>query len=214
MSGIVLGIDTATSVSAGVAAAGRVLATRTLEGDRNHVEQLQPTIDAVIAEAGISLSDLTGVAVGMGPGPFTGLRVGIVTAQVLAEALGVPLHRVCTLDVLAAQWERPPADFVVVTDARRREVYWARYRDGERVDGPNVTSPGLVPAGPGAGPGAGLCAQVESSPGAPGAVSGGVLAARASELPDPGAVPLYLRRPDATVSTRRKSVLVVPGRRS
>lgn len=211
---IVLGIDTATSVSVGVAVDGRVRATRTLEGSRNHVEQVQPTIDAVLAEAGCALSDVTGVAVGMGPGPFTGLRVGIVTAEVLAEALRVPLRRVCTLDVLAAQWTDAPPEFVVVTDARRREVYWARYRDGSRIEGPHVTPPADVPAIPGAGPALDLCPQVVRVGGAPTAVSGGVLAARAETLPDAGPVPLYLRRPDATVSTKRKSVLVVPGRRT
>jgi tRNA threonylcarbamoyl adenosine modification protein YeaZ len=210
---IVLGIDTATSVSVGVAVDGEVRATRTLEGSRNHVEQVQPTIDTVLAEAGLGLPDVTGVAVGMGPGPFTGLRVGIVTAEVLAEALRVPLRRVCTLDVLAAQWMDAPPEFVVVTDARRREVYWARYRDGARVDGPSVSPPADVPAIAAAGPGAGLCPQVVRVDGAPDAVSAGVLAARAEALPDAGPVPLYLRRPDATVSTKRKSVLVVPGRR-
>ncbi len=211
---IVLGIDTATSVSVGAAVHGQVVATRTLDGVRNHVEQLQPTIDAVLKEAGLGYGDIEAVAVGMGPGPFTGLRVGVVTAEVLAEALGMPLLQACTLDVFAAQWDDAPSEFVVVTDARRREVYWARYIDGSRVEGPRVDAPDVVPPLPACGPGASLCPQVIASEGAPTIVDAGVLAANAGRLPDPGPVPLYLRRPDATVSTKRKSVLVVPGRRS
>lgn len=211
---VVLGIDTATAVSAGVARDGAVIATLTLAGDRHHVELLQPTVTDVLASCGVSLGDLTEIAVGMGPGPFTGLRVGIATAQVLAEALGVPLRRACTLDVLAAQWLAAPTEFVVVTDARRREVYWARYRDGVRIEGPSVTAPALVPPLAAAGPGVELCPQLELGADAPRELSAGVLAARVSSFDDPGPKPLYLRRPDATVSTRRKSVLVVPGRRA
>lgn len=209
---IVLGIDTATAVSVGVSVDGVVAASTILAGGRNHVEQLQPTIDAVLAEVGVGYPQLDAVAVGMGPGPFTGLRVGIVSAEVLSEALGIPLRRVCTLDVLAAQWADAPREFVTVTDARRREVYWAHYRDGQRLAGPTVSAPGEVPALPAAGPGAHLCPQVIVGPDAPMAVSAGTLAARCTGLADAGSVPLYLRRPDATVPTTRKSVLVVPGR--
>lgn len=211
---LVLGIDTATAVAAGVARDGGVVAQQTLAGERNHVEQLQPTIDAVLASAGVTYSDLTAIAVGMGPGPFTGLRVGIVTAAVIAEALNLPVHHVCTLDVFARAWADAPAEFVVVTDARRREVYWARYRDGARVEGPMVSDPAKVPALPGAGPAANMCPAVLPATGAPVDLPAGVLAAQAVDLPDVGPVPLYLRRPDATVSTKRKSVLAVPGRRS
>lgn len=215
----VLGIDTATSVSVGVARDGVVLASRTLAGDRNHVEQLQPTIDAVLSDAGVAWSGIAAVAVGMGPGPFTGLRVGIVTAQVLAEVLGVPLLTVGTLDALAAQWrveapDRVPGEFVVVTDARRREVYWARYVQGQRVNGPNVTSPDDVPDLPAAGSGVALCPRLTRATDAPTVLDAGVLAAQARALPSAGDAPLYLRRPDATVLTRRKSVLAVPGRRA
>lgn len=205
---VVLAIDTAVAVAAGIAVDGRIAAETTLTGDRNHVEQLTPVVSRLAVEAGLALTDVTEIVVGMGPGPFTGLRVGIVSAQVLASTLGVPLHRVCTLDALAAQWDDAPSEFVVVTDARRKEVYWAWYRDGARVAGPNVTAPGDVPELPAAGPGVTLCPHLSKATDALDQVRAGVLAGRGASLPDAGATPLYLRRPDATVPQHTKSVLV------
>ena len=93
-----------------------------------HAEKLTPLIAACVESAGVRLADLEQIVVGLGPGPFTGLRVGIVSAQVLASVLGCALHGVCSLDVLAAQHAAAAdGEFVVATDARRREVYWARY---------------------------------------------------------------------------------------
>ena len=94
----------------------------------------------------------------MGPGPFTGLRVGIASAQVVSTVLGIPLHGICSLDVIAAQYVagfRPADDFIVATDARRREVYWARYAaSGARVSRPEVGSADTVPSIPVVGPAA------------------------------------------------------------
>jgi tRNA threonylcarbamoyl adenosine modification protein YeaZ len=98
----------------------------------------------VIDDAGVSRRDLTGVAVGVGPGPYTGLRVGVVTAKVLGAALGIPVYGVCTLDVIAADVEGPRA-FLVATDARRRELYWAGYDETGRWAGPDVSVPGEIP---------------------------------------------------------------------
>ena len=75
--------------------------------------------------------------VGCGPGPFTGLRVGMATAAAYGHALGVPVFGVCSLDAIGGQ---TAGEVLVVTDARRREVYWARYADGVRVDGPGVAA--------------------------------------------------------------------------
>ncbi len=110
-----------------------------------HAEVLAPAIAKVIDDAGVSRRDLTGVAVGVGPGPYTGLRVGLVTAKVLAAALGIPVYGVCSLDVIAADVEGEPA-FLVATDARRRELYWARYDGTGRLAGPDVSAPGDIPA--------------------------------------------------------------------
>jgi hypothetical protein len=92
---------------------------------------------AVAAEAGLTLAEVDAVVVGCGPGPFTGLRVGMATAAAFGHALEVPVHGVCSLDAIGNQTS---GEVLVVTDARRREVYWARYRDGVRVDGPDVAA--------------------------------------------------------------------------
>src|SRR4051794_22616513 len=154
---LVLGLDTATRVQVGLAAGTRVLASRSYDDPMRHVEQLAPVIAAALADTGIRMNELTGIAVGVGPGPYTGLRVGIATARVLGSALGIPVRGICTLDVLAAQWvrgEQPPTrDFLIATDARRREVYWARYAaDGTRTAGPSVGPPDRLPDLPVGGP--------------------------------------------------------------
>ncbi len=110
-----------------------------------HGEQLAPLIAAALERAGIVRQDLTAIGVGVGPGPFTGLRVGLVTARTLAFVLEIPVYGVCTLDVLAVEAVATGAvdtDFVVATDARRKEVYLATYDvDGSRLDGPVVDKP-------------------------------------------------------------------------
>ena len=92
------------------------------EQTMKHGEQLAPLIARALDQAGASRTDLTAIAVGAGPGPFTGLRVGLVTARTLGLVLGVPVHGVCSLDVLAAEAVATDAvstDFLVATDARR-----------------------------------------------------------------------------------------------
>ncbi len=143
---VVLGIDTATDVRAGVARDGAVVASDVFGDRRAHAEQLLPLVQRVLATAGATPSDLTGVVVGVGPGPFTGLRVGVAAAITLAEALGVPVRGVCSLDVVALAWadrgDAPAEGFAVVADARRKEVYWARATTAAgAVDGPFVTAP-------------------------------------------------------------------------
>lgn len=182
-----------------------------------HAEVLAPAIAKVIADAGVSPRDLTGVAVGVGPGPYTGLRVGVVTAKVLAAALGIPVYGVCTLDVIAAdvECERP---FLVATDARRHELYWARYDEAGRQAGPDVSAPALIPCDglPVAGEGPLLYSELLTASAGPtypaaatlcrlvaAALARGETASSDSEFaigtrsvllaPEP----LYLRRPDA-----------------
>ncbi len=213
---LVLGIDTS-SPAVGVALVELAAGAPPRRADwqvvdlRRHGELLATGIQAVLAELGARPGDVGAVAVGLGPGPYTGLRVGVVTAVTFAAALGVPVYGVCSLDAVGDGLGAR----VVVTDARRREVYWARYAGGgERVAGPAVTraadlAEGLRDigfTGPVIGAGALLYAtdlagsDVQDGPlfADPGAVvrlsAIRALAGEPGETP----VPLYLRRPDAT----------------
>ncbi|WP_153505364.1 tRNA (adenosine(37)-N6)-threonylcarbamoyltransferase complex dimerization subunit type 1 TsaB [Cumulibacter manganitolerans] len=137
-----LAIDTATPrIVTGVvetsAGPARTLAAVSHEAATSHAEVLTPAVRQVAERAGIALGDLDGVVVGLGPGPFTGLRVGIVTAAALGDALGVPVWGVCTLDAMAP----PSGRVLVVTDARRKELYFATYHDGVRAGEPSVAVP-------------------------------------------------------------------------
>ena len=146
---LVVGFDTATpAVSVALHDGERVVSEAFAADARRHGELLAPMIAKVMADAGASRADLTAVAVGVGPGPYTGLRVGVVTARVLGAVLGLPVHGVCSLDVIAASVslrKGPGPEFLVATDARRKEVYWARYdADGRRLEGPRVGSAGSI----------------------------------------------------------------------
>jgi len=180
-----------------------VLAEHTADDPFAHAELLMPLARAALAEVDRRPTDLDAVVVGVGPGPFTGLRVGVVTAAALGDGLGVPVHGVASHDALAAavDTDRP---LLVVTDARRREVYVSEYAGGVRVRGPEVLAPAdLRPeAGAVAGAGAGLVAQLglellaptkPLSAGLVGAAAPGLLT---GAVPGP-LTPLYLRRPDA-----------------
>jgi len=162
-----------------------------------HGEQLAPLIDRALRETGLVRQDLTAVGVGVGPGPFTGLRVGMATAAAYGHALGIPVYGVCSLDAIGLE---TTGDVLVVTDARRREVYWALYRNGLRVGGPAVSAPADVPPGAGAVAGspehAALFDLPRLEPVYPAASALVRVVADWSADPDP-LVPLYLRRPDA-----------------
>lgn len=202
---MLLAFDTATAqVSVAVHDGSDVAAEQASEQAMKHGEHLAPLIAAVLDEAGATTADLTGIAVGVGPGPFTGLRVGLVTARTLGLALDLPVHGICTLDVLAAEAVASGAvvgDFLVATDARRKEVYVADYTaEGTRVSGPSVARAAAVASTrPVVGEGALL--YPADFPHAVGPVrpSAGWLArlvlSGTIEPLDPE--PLYLRRPDA-----------------
>ena len=169
-----------------------------------HGEQLAPLIDDVMRQVGVVRQDLTAVGVGVGPGPFTGLRVGLVTARTLAFVLEIPVYGVCSLDVLgveAAATGLVTGDFVVVTDARRKEVYLAAYDEtGTRTADPVVDKPAvLATTVPAVGEGAALYPDHFPTSLGPVRPSAGWLARciaeERAELSDP--IPLYLRRPDA-----------------
>jgi tRNA threonylcarbamoyl adenosine modification protein YeaZ len=205
---IVLALDTATpAVTAGIVEVDDLITTlaeRTIVDARAHAERLTPNVVAALADSGKTMADLAAVVVGCGPGPFTGLRVGMATAAAYGQALGIPVHGVCTLDAIGGATH---GEVLVVTDARRREVYWARYRDGVRVAGPEVNSPAEVIAD-GAQAVAGSPALAATfglpviGPEYPTATE---LAAAVSDwaaAPEP-LVPLYLRRPDARTLAER-----------
>ncbi len=188
---------------------GRIetLAERVAVDAHAHAELLTPTILAAVGEAGVALADLDAVVVGCGPGPFTGLRVGMATAAAFGDALGVPVHGVCSLDGIGNQTGGTRGEVLVVTDARRREVYWARYRDGVRVDGPGVAAPSDVPVTDavqvaGSPAQCALFALPCVEPTQP--LPAGLLAAVQDWGGEPAPlVPLYLRRPDAKTLAER-----------
>lgn len=175
-----------------------------------HGELLAPAIVRVLESAGVTREDVTGVAVGVGPGPFTGLRVGLATARTLGAVFGVPVHGVCTLDVVALATE-VSGPFLVATNARRKEVYCASYADREtRVGGPEVARPADVASPlPVAGEGAVLYPEHFPAAVAPEYPSAAVLAEAALRRTVPllEPVPLYLRRPDVAEPGARKPVL-------
>jgi tRNA threonylcarbamoyl adenosine modification protein YeaZ len=215
MSAVVV-IDTSTaSVTAAVvrvhAASVEVLAEKSTVDARAHGELLAPALAEVLADAGLKSSGLSAIVAGLGPGPFTGLRVGLVTAAVLGQTLGIPTYGVCSLDGIGALTS---GAVLVATDARRKEVYWAAYRDGVRTDGPYVAKPAdLVLDGFDAAAGAGSHLYGLELPVLdlryPSPLA---LAEQAAERVRAGAptealTPLYLRRPDAVDPGTPKAVL-------
>lgn len=204
-----LAIDTSGVVAVGLARDGEPLVRVIVPDTRAHAEELMPSVLAACAEAGIALTDVTSFAVGMGPGPFTGLRVGVATAWTLAYAAGVTPHGVCSLDVVAAQWaaDGAPDQFVVVSDARRKELYWRTYRaDGVPTSQPSVSAPAGVPALPAAGAAPETFRDLLDLQG-PEALDPAALAAWWPRLEPAGDEPYYLRPADATVPGKPKSAL-------
>ena len=207
---MLLAFDTATpAVTVALHDGERVVARSTTIDAMRHGELLAPAITAVLDEAWVPRQDVTAIAVGVGPGPFTGLRVGLVTARTLGAALQVPVYGVCTLDVLAAE-AALGVPFLVATDARRKEVYWAAYDgEGNRLDGPHVDKPAAVATEqPVVGHGAVLYPEAFPNAAGPEHPSAAVLAEvvteERAELLDPE--PLYLRRPDAMTPGKPKKV--------
>lgn len=209
---MLLAFDTATSrVTVALHDGSSVVASYDADEGMRHGEMLAPGIERVLADAGAGIADVDTVAVGVGPGPFTGLRVGLVTARVLGLTRGVRVHGVCTLDVVALEAARDGLDEVtVVTDARRKEVYLAVYGGGRRVSGPEVVLPADARV---SGPvvGRGTAMYPAAFPGArpgPQHPSAAVLAdgVARGELELLAPDPLYLRRPDAAEPGRPKRV--------
>ena len=220
-----LAVDTSSTVVSSalvqVSAAGvGVVARRDHDAGNRHGELLAGSIDDVLREGGVSPTSLGAVAAGLGPGPFTGLRVGVVTAATLADALGIPAYGACSLDAVAHAFSGRD-EVVVCTDARRKQVYWARYdAGGQRVDGPDIATAAdvarrfarEVPAAIGAGvrlyPSEfEAFAQTRDVPVSAVDVATLVAGRVRDGAPTERLEPMYLRRPDASPPGRRKSVL-------
>lgn len=198
---ILLTLDTSTpAVTAGIVQGDdfATMAQRVTVDARAHAERLTPNVVAALFDSGLTMADLDAVVVGCGPGPFTGLRAGMASGAAYGHALGIPVHGVCSLDAIGVL---TTGETLVVTDARRREVYWARYRDGVRTEGPAVNAaadvdPGAARAVAGSPEHAALFDLPYCEPGYP--TPAGLVRA----VPDWSAEPaplvaLYLRRPDA-----------------
>jgi len=183
-----------------------LLAEQVTVNGKAHGELLAPSIQAALEQANLTPADLDAVVAGTGPGPFTGLRVGLVTAAALADARGLPTYGVCSLDGIGIN--HPDVEsLLVATDARRKEIYWAAYRYGTRLLGPSVAKPAELPTD----------LVVETAIGAGAEQYQDVLALPVLHDPYPSVlglarlaaervrgravseqlVPLYLRRPDA-----------------
>ena len=211
---MLLAFDTATPlVTVALHDGDDVVAELLADRPMKHAEQLAPLIEQAMRQAGIVRQDLTAIAAGVGPGPFTGLRVGLVTARTLGYVLDIPVYGVCSLDVIAVEAADGGAvdgDFVVATDARRKEVYLARYdAQGVRLDGPVVDKPAtLATESLVVGEGGVLYPDAFPHRAGPIAPSAGwlarVVAEERAELSDPE--PLYLRRPDAEAPPAPKRV--------
>jgi tRNA threonylcarbamoyladenosine biosynthesis protein TsaB len=211
---MLLAFDTATPlVTVALHDGNDVVWEQVSERPLQHGEQLAPLVERALRETGLVRQDLTAIGVGVGPGPFTGLRVGLVTARTLGFVLDLPVYGVCTLDVLAVEASDTRAvtgDFVVATDARRKEVYLASYDEtGGRLEGPAVARPAeAATEQPVVGEGAVLYPDAFPNAAGPTMPSAGwlarVIAEERAELLDPE--PLYLRRPDAAAPGTPKRV--------
>lgn len=203
---MILAIDTSTGVSVALHNGEKLIAETNIAEHGIQGEMAVAVIAELLEAANLTVADLTKIVVGVGPGPFTGLRVGLTSAHVLANALQIEIVGICSLAGVAHDFG---AACTVVTNARRKELYWAQYSlSGDQLTEPQVTKPDQVPTNlPIVGPAATLYPEV---------VSGQVLSLRAGALADLVASgrakvelvsPMYLRAPDAVEPTTRKSVL-------
>jgi tRNA threonylcarbamoyl adenosine modification protein YeaZ len=220
---MLLAFDTssaAVTVALADAVSGDIIASSTTVDALRHGELLAPAIASALETAGCGPRDLTRIAVGVGPGPFTGLRVGLVTARTMGDVLGIEVAGVCSLDILARQ-SSLALPLAVATDARRKEIYWALYdgpaADGSRrrLEGPAVDRPAEVAHVLSRVPVIGRGAVLYAS--ALGVADADVVEYPSAEVLAAGVAtgtldvvapePLYLRRPDVTLSSGPKSVL-------
>lgn len=227
MSQHILALDTSGGASVSVFRDAQELARGASADPRQHTELLSPLIARALAQAHISPAQLSFIAVGTGPAPFTGLRVGLATARTMAHALGIPIMGVCSLDALAWQVlaDQPAgSEVLVVTDARRKEVYYGHYQRTQNevmaLAEPAVAKPAdaaaefaeAIAAGL-AVVGSGVRLYPQDFPqGTDAVVTAADIASLAQirqNIPgaDTSTEPRYLRRPDVHQSTKKKSAL-------
>ena len=231
---LILGIDTSTAAtSVGLVADAGALASAEHVDARHHAEVLPRLVRAVLDESGVGVDDLDMIGCGAGPGPFTGLRVGITFARAMAQALQIPVVGVCSLDALATE-VADGTEMTALVRVRRAEFAWASYdTEGRRTAGPLVSRDvELAPRGTTVGDdarfdierrpsGAGVAALVHSRltageaiptdrewPEDPAEGDGAQTADALTQLSSAGqvllpALPLYLRRPDAVPTAER-----------
>lgn len=207
---MLLAIDTSAGSSVAVVTpSGEVLAERSSDDPMRHAEVIGSLIVGSLDDAGVAVAELTGIVAGMGPGPFTGLRIGIAAARTFGIGAGLAVHPVVSHDAIALDaYDRgvvtPDAELLVVTDARRRERYWTRYAGldqaglPKRVDGPALAKPDDVPIGD--------CVRLDASVVPAGALGRVAALLLATDGVFAGDEPLYLRSPDVTVSAGSKRV--------
>lgn len=207
---MLLAIDTSAGSSVAVVTpSGEVLAERSSDDPMRHAEVIGSLIVGSLDDAGVAVAELTGIVAGMGPGPFTGLRIGIAAARTFGIGAGLAVHPVVSHDAIALDaYTRgvvtPQAELLVVTDARRRERYWTRYAGldqaglPKRVDGPALAKPDDVPIGD--------CVRLDASVVPAGALGRVAALLLATDGVFAGDEPLYLRSPDVTVSAGSKRV--------
>jgi tRNA threonylcarbamoyl adenosine modification protein YeaZ len=194
---VILAIDTSAGTSVALVGEGIVAEAATAD-TRSHAEHIGVFIDRVLTDAGLTPSDVTAVVAGIGPGPFTGLRVGIAAAIAFAIGRGIPLYGIPSHDAVAVGRET----CTVVTDVRRRELAWTTYRDGVAIDGPRLTSEATLATDVDLD----IFPEVRAD-----VISAALLATAAQVRIDRGddlssLRPLYLRAPDATPNTGSKRV--------
>lgn len=194
---MILAIDTSAGTSVALVGEGIVAEAATAD-TRSHAEHIGVFIDRVLTDAGLTPSDVTAVVAGIGPGPFTGLRVGIAAAIAFAIGRGIPLYGIPSHDAVAVGRET----CTVVTDVRRRELAWTTYRDGVAIDGPRLTSEATLATDVDLD----IFPEVRAD-----VISAALLATAAQVRIDRGddlssLRPLYLRAPDATPNTGSKRV--------
>ncbi len=198
---MLLAIDTSAGTSVAVIDGDRVLSEASDPGTRGHAEHIGTLIETALADANATPADITGVVSGMGPGPFTGLRVGIAAARAFAAGRSIPVHPVASHDAVASGRSSPT---LVVTDARRREVAWTTYdAEGEKIDGPHLAHPEELETAVEGYAGFERIDAAEISAASLGLVAERLLAAGRPTGPEQ---PLYLRAPDVTMPGAPKRV--------